>query len=66
MLGFVHKEISRGRRLALQIVRDKCPHLLQGTQAAVMVLFMWQDDMMGVVRFIAKCLEWMLYTSDRA
>lgn len=31
-----------------------------------MVLFMWQDDMMGVVRFTDKCLEWILYTSDQA
>ena len=30
-----------------------------------MVLFMWQDDMIGVVRFIDECLERILYTSDQ-
>ena len=57
---------KRDRRLALQILRDKRPHIFQSTYAAVMVLFMWQDNMKGVVRFTDKCLEWILYTSDQA
>ena len=32
-------------------------HLFEGTQADTMVLFMWQDDMIGVVRIIDACLE---------
>ena len=50
---------------ALQDLRDKRPHLFEGTQADTMVLFMWQDDMVGVVRFIDKCLERTLYTYDQ-
>ena len=30
-----------------------------------MILFMWQDDMIGVVRLIDEFLERMLYTSDQ-
>ena len=51
---------------ALQNLRDERPHLREGTQADAMVLFMWQDDMMGVVRFIDACLERILHTSDQA
>ena len=50
---------------ALQDLRDKRPHLFQGAPADAMVLFMWQDDMIGVVRFIDECLERILYTSDQ-
>ena len=50
---------------ALQDLRDKRPHLFQGARADAMVLFMWQDDMIGVVRFIDECLERILYTSDQ-
>ena len=34
-------------------------------QADAMILFMWQDDMIGVVRFIDECLERILYISDQ-
>ena len=50
---------------ALPDLRGKRPHLFQGTQADAMVLFMWQDDIIGVVRFIDACLERILYTSDQ-
>ena len=49
----------------LQDLRDKRPHLFHGAQTNAMVLFMWQDDMIGVVRFIDECLERILYTSDQ-
>ena len=39
---------------------DKRPHFFEGTQADAMVLFMWQDDMVGVVRFIDDCPERIL------
>ena len=51
--------------LALQDLRDKCPHLFEGTQADAMVLFMWQDGMIGMVQFIDECLERILYTTDQ-
>ena len=50
---------------ALQDLRDKRPHLFDGAQIDAMVLFMWQDDMIGVVRFIDDCLERIFYTSDQ-
>ena len=50
---------------ALQDLRDKRPHLFDGAQTDAMVLFMWQDDIIGVVRFIDECLERILYTSDQ-
>ena len=51
--------------LALQSVRDKRPRLFQGVHADAMVLSMWQDEMIGVMRFIDECLERILYTSDQ-
>ena len=50
---------------ALQDLHDKRPHLFDGARTDAMVLFMWQDDMIGVVRFIDECLERILYTSDQ-
>ena len=50
---------------ALQDLPDKRPHLFEGPQADAMVLFMWQDDMIGVVRFIDERLERIFYTSDQ-
>ena len=52
---------------ALPDLLDKRPHLdlFRGVQANVMVLFMWQDDMVGVVRFADECLGRILYTSDQ-
>ena len=46
---------------ALQDLRDKRSHLF----ADAMALFIWQDDMVGVVRFIDECLERILYISDQ-
>ena len=52
---------------ALHDLRVKRPHLFEGMHANVdaMVLFMWQDDMIGVVQFIDECLERILYTFDQ-
>ena len=50
---------------ALQDLRDRRRHLFEGVQIEVMVSFMWQDDMIGVARFIDECLERILYTSDQ-
>ena len=66
----LHRTIGDEKHLvfecpALQDLRDKRPHLLEGPQADAMVLFMCQDDMIGVVRFIDECLERILYTSDQ-
>ena len=50
-----HRTIGDEKHLecpALQVLRDKRPHLFEGTRAGAMVLFMWQDDMLGVVRLI--------------
>ena len=33
--------------------------------ALMHITLLWQDDMMGVVRFIDECLERILYTSDQ-
>ena len=48
----------------LQDLRDKRPHLFANRQAGAMVVFLWQDDTIGVVRFIDECLE-RIYTSDQ-
>ena len=52
---------------ASQDLRDNRPHFFEGTRADAMVLFMWQDDMVGVVQFFDECpsIERMLYTSDQ-
>ena len=57
---------------ALQDLRDKRPHLFEGTQADAMVLSMWQDDTgvsweaaSGMVRLTEECLERILYTPDQ-
>ena len=42
---------------ALQDLRNKRAHLFEGAQADAMVLFIWQDDMIGVVRIIDECVE---------
>ena len=57
----------------MQYLHDKRPHIFEGMQADAMVLilfnisilFMWQDDMVGVVRIIDECLEIILHTSDQ-
>ena len=33
----------------LQDLRDKRPHRFEGTQAGAVVLFKWQDEIIGVV-----------------
>ena len=50
---------------ALQDLRDKRPHLFAGSQAGAMVVFLWQADITGVVRFIDECLERIVYTSNQ-
>lgn len=65
-----HRSIGDGKHLvfecpALQDLRDYCPHLSEGARADAMVLFMWQDDIIGVLRFVDACLERILYTSDQ-
>ena len=45
---------------ALQALRDNRPHPFEGVQTDSMVLFMWQDDMIGVVQLIGECLERIL------
>ena len=57
--------LSLLRDMAFLDLRDKRPHLFDSAQTDAMVLFMWQDDMIGVVRFIDECLERILYTSDQ-
>ena len=47
---------------ALQDLRDRYENLFQAPQGDAMLLFMWQDDIIGVARFIDACLERM-YTS---
>ena len=40
---------------ALQDSRDRYENLFQAPQGDAMILFMWQDDIMGVARFIGAC-----------
>ena len=47
---------------ALQDLRDKCENLFQAPQGDAMLLFMWQDDIIGVAQFIDACLG-RVYTS---
>ena len=42
---------------ALQDLRDRYEKLFQAPQGYAMNLFMWQDDIIGVARFIDACLE---------
>ena len=42
---------------ALQDLRDRYENLFQAPQGDAMTLFMWQDDIIGVARFIEACLE---------
>ena len=39
---------------ALQDLPDERPHLFEGAQADAMVLFMWQKDMISVVRLLIR------------
>ena len=50
--------------IAVQDLRHKRPHLFEVIHADAMILFMLQNDMIGVVRFIDECLERILYTSN--
>ena len=47
---------------ALQDLRDRNKILFQAPHGDAMILFMWQDDIIGVARFIDACLE-RVYTS---
>ena len=38
---------------------------MRDTQADAMIMFMWQDCIIGVVRCINECPEKVLYTSDQ-
>ena len=42
---------------AFQDLRDRYEDLFQAPQGDAMILFMWQDDIIGVARFIDACLE---------
>ena len=42
---------------ALQDLRDRDENLLQAPPCDAMILFMWQDDIISVARFIDMCLE---------
>ena len=46
----------------LQDLLDRYENLFQAPQGHAMILFMWQDDIIGVARFIDACLE-RVYTS---
>ena len=41
---------------ALQDLRDRYENLFQAPEGDAMILFMWQDDIMGVACFIDACL----------
>ena len=65
-----HRTVGDEKHLVIQCpalqdlqMRDQCPHLFKGTQADAMLLFLWRDDMIGVLRFIDEYLERILYTS---
>ena len=47
---------------ALQDLHDNDKNLFKAPHGDAMILFMWQDDIIGVARFIDVCLE-TVYTS---
>ena len=47
---------------ALQDLRDRNSTCFRRLRCDAMTLFMWQDDIIGVARFIDACLE-RVYTS---
>ena len=42
---------------ALQDLHDRYENLFQAPPGDAMILFMWQDDIIGLARFIDACLE---------
>ena len=42
---------------ALQDLRDRFESLFQAHQGGAMILFMWQDDVIGVVQHLYMCIE---------
>ena len=48
--------------LHCRICVDRNKNLFQAPHGDAMILFMWQDDIIGVARFIDACLE-RVYTS---
>ena len=42
---------------ALQDLCDRNMNLFQAPHGDAMILFMWQDDLVDVARFIDECLE---------
>ena len=75
LLNFIAESVGDEKHLvfecpALQDLRAKRPHLFEGTQADAMVLFMWQDDMIGMEMKLSRhastnLAERILYTSDQ-
>ena len=47
---------------ALQDLRDRFENLLQAPEGDEMILYMWQDDIIVVARYIDACIE-RVYTS---
>ena len=47
---------------ALQDLHDRYETLFQASQGDAMILFMWQDDIIGVARSIDACFE-RVYTA---
>ena len=48
---------------ALQDLRDRYEYLFQAPQVDAMILFMWQDDIIGVAWFFDACLEKSVHNS---
>ena len=48
---------------AMMCFREQWSHLFEGPQT--MQAFMWQEDLIGIVRFINACLHKMGQTSDQ-
>ena len=51
--------------LGIKTCRNKNLQLFQAPHGDAMILFMWQDDIIGVARFIDACLG-RAYTSDES
>ena len=47
---------------ALQDLRGRIKNLFKAPPGDAVILFIWQDDIIGVARFIGACLE-RVYTS---
>ena len=47
----------QGNAVALQDLCDRYENLFQAHQVDAMILFIWQDDIIGVAWFIDACSE---------